>query len=134
MFKANLDAMFVVGLRPRRVGEVAQLIRGLDRVISPINTATSKLDTYIHMTGIDQGCGSIKALNGFDIPIETGGLTRLADFRQAMELARASNPDEFALIETEGNFKYYVAGVKVTVRYLDDTRPQEGLFASVELY
>lgn len=130
MYKVANNKVAEIFSGAKTVGKVAQSLRHLDKVIEMANTSMN--ETVVMCEG--NSLAYVTGINGFDVPVdEDAALVLYKDFRKSLELARATDPEQIAVIHTDDG-DFYVTNVTIEVYNLEENYPDGQLGCRVMLY
>lgn len=104
----------------KTLGTVAQKLRSLEKVIGVCDTPIDDVVVMIHGDAL----AYVTNVNGFDVPVdEEDCLVHYKSFREALELARAEDPNATAVIKVDGtgySGDFYITNITFEVFNLEE--------------
>lgn len=124
MYKATDKSATLVKVfcKAKTVSEVAQSVRSLEKVIEACDAKIE--DVFVTCNGISLGV--ITSINGVNISVDDTALVGYKSFREALELARAVDPNQTAIVHVDGydvSDEFFITNVTFEVFNLDENYP-----------
>lgn len=118
----------------KTVGTVAQKLRSLEKVIGVCDTPIDDVVVMIHGDAL----AYVTNVNGFNVPVdEEDCLVHYKSFREALELARAEDPNTTAVVKVDGtgySGEFYITDITFEVFNLEENYPDGKLGCRVMLH